>query len=150
MTNRLISIQIGKQTIQMLNTYHNLEFTAHDATSVDIAKGGEWLVKSRIDFLYLYLPCVGFKTFVVSEDLAGACSRHGSKEQRVTDTMFLDTGAQSIPVQAVRAFNSPHVMLENTLTYRRALVGLVWTELFSQFAGCIKCSVVDGLKDILV
>lgn len=117
--------------ITLVYTYDDLEFTAHDSASINIA-------------------CVRLKTFVVAQNLTSTGSRHGSDQKRVTNTMLGNLLSQSIPVPSIRGFDTPHIRLQDTLANWRAFISFIRTIDGSHFAGSFQSSVIYGLKDICV
>lgn len=73
----------------------DLEFAREHTASVDVG-------------------CVGLDALIVSEDLSGGSSRHGSNEQRVAHAVLLDLFTQLGPIPQLGArINTPHVKLQD-------------------------------------
>ena len=109
----------------------DLKLSAEDSPGIDVAG-------VRLDPL------------VVAHDLSCACSRHGSQQQGVPNSVLGHFGLEGRPVPKIRWCYIPHVVLEDTFADRRPLVGGVRPFFGGYFARRLHRSVIDGLEYLFV
>ncbi len=92
----------------------------------------------------------GLGTLVVSQDLGGGSSGHGSDEQRVAQSVLGNVGLEGGPVPAAAGGDTPEIELELSLAGRRTGVRLVVAFLFCELATGCAGSKIDGLENVTV
>ncbi|KAH3677659.1 hypothetical protein OGATHE_000313 [Ogataea polymorpha] len=85
----------------------DLELTSKNSSGVDV--GG-----------------VRLETLVVSQNLRCRRGWHRSHQERISESILLDTGLERVPVPQIGWLLAPKVELQNTLRRRRSLKGLVF------------------------
>jgi hypothetical protein len=93
---------------------------------------------------------VRLKALVPTQDLRGRGGRHGSDQERVSDSVLRDLGLERGPVPERAGGDSPKVVLQPTLGRGRTRVSRVVSLLLSHLARRFESGMVDGLEDLQV
>ena len=106
---------------------------------------------SRQNSSCIEVSCVGFETFIVSQDLWSWSSWHRCNKEWVPCTVLHNFLPKCSPVISLsRWFLVPHVKLENALTKGRTLKWFVWSfNLGELHWWCHRC-MIDCFKHLLV
>ena len=113
---------------------HDYKLTGQHSSSIDIG-------------------CIGFKAFVISEDLGGWSSWHWCHEQGVANTMLFDLFSKRNPIPSateLTVFDSPKVVLELPFWNGWSFITFIGSFVFCHvFGGGHSCE-IKRFKNLLV